>query len=371
MIAGVRITPDKAWGRWAGMWRTAEAFNRSGDYWQVSTNAAPEYNLDMDESRLSQEWNEHVLLLMQRAGILKIADTRPDDPEQDAPDGFRDQLLIQLVHPDAANSKRTFNRLIQSHRDREVRTVYANLRKMQSLASDYSSAPIKVPPPRCLAHRLDNLYAPTTLACGGCFSCREQSLSPYSDSLEFHADTAKVEPSAEYLEDDFRTRVGGRHTLKLVWDTPGGEIDLDQCRSLLAALVGVGIQQIVLPPTMMRNTIFTHALVKELSEHWKVPHRIISADWLCEPRLADPLVYPIPTTVVYPMNDDEEADRMYAALTRWSCKHAPDNWIVHVLHRELRLPRQFGRFLDRVDGLEEGVQRFMKQRKESQSSLLF
>jgi ATP-dependent DNA helicase RecQ len=376
MTTSARITTAKAWGRWLGMWRSAQSFQSRGDKWTINTNAVPDYDLEMEESQLNQEWNEHVLLLMQRAGIMSILDTRTENTErphqlsEEAEAETSGWLVIQLLKPDAVTDPEDFCNTVERHRREERRTINNMLWQMNVLASNYTGVGSGSLPDLCLANQFADLYDPSGLACGGCPSCRHHGREPYADEPQVQLDTAEPHPSANYLSADFKQRIGHRRTLNLVWDEPRELGALTEFSDLLTDLVGVGIQQLILPTDLLEKRSWTTNLVERLAQHRRIPHRIIPDRWLLEDLPVNKLVYSVPTAILYPP-DDERADQIYLVLTRWLAARSENIWLVNIVHRTLYLPSQYGKFLDRVDGIQETTQRLQESLRRLQTKLLF
>ena len=375
MTTAARITTKKAWGRWRGMWRTAQSYQKYGNRWLININAVPDYNPEMDESQMSQEWNEHVLLLMQRSGIIQIMDTRPEDDETSEQAAETDEnfeprwLLVELLKPEVIDDAQKFKDGVEPQRRKEKRTIDESLRQMRTLASAYSSDTIRLPE-HCLAHELADLYEPTALTCGGCFSCRRNGRSPYPVQPEINLDTAELLPSERYLNADLKQRVGHRRVHNLIWDAPRQVETLKGFQDLLVDLVGVGIQQLILSKDLVEDSTWTSSLVKKLAQHRRIPHRLVPDKWLFQNYAVNRLIYPIPTAVLYPI-DDDNADQIYIALTKWLDALSNPVWMTHIVHTALYLPSQLGHFRDRVDGHDENAQKFQVWLSRSQTSLLF
>lgn len=375
MTTTARITPEKAWGRWRGMWRTAQSYRRQGNRWLINIDAVPDYNREMDESQMNQEWNEHVLLLMQRAGIMQIIDTQPEDGETSEQAAETDEnskprwLLMELLEPKAIDDEQRFKDSVAPQRQKERRTIDKMLRQMRDLASAYNSDVTKLPK-HCLAYKLADLYEPTTLTCGGCFSCRRNGHSSYSAPPEINLDTAELQPSERHLNADLKQRVGHRRVHNLIWDESRRLETLRGFQDLLVDLVGVGIQQLILPQNLVADSTWISDLIKKLAQHRRIPHRLVPGKWLFQNYGVKRLLYPIPTAVLYPI-DNESADQIYVALADWLDALSNPVWMTHIVHSALYLPSQLGHFRERVNGLDENVQDFQAWLKRSQTSLLF
>jgi hypothetical protein len=207
------------------------------------------------------------------------------------------------------------------------------------------------------------------LACGGCYSCRYQHCEPYAKSTQIYLNVARLEPSADHLSDDFKRRVGERRILIVDWDGPREIETLKRFDTLLINLVGAGIQQFILPPALLEDTHWTTTLVKQLAQHRQIPHRVIPHRWLLTNDARD-LIYPLPTLILYPPNDDE-SDSLYLAWQKWQAAQGQSVWVIHAVYHALYLPSQHGKFLDRVDGISENAQKLQEWLKRSQTSLFF
>ncbi len=305
----------------------------------------------MRRSNANKEWNEHTLLLMQRACLLDIMDPREAMAAANVTFDSGDWLQVHLqdptvtAYPDAP----VFRQMLELVRDREVSKIQQDLKDTAKLVSAYSSEHVS----ECLASRFSDLYAYCSRACGGCPYCREKGISPYEETLPLEIDLESGPTSAPFLYGDLSALMGWHAVLNVVWDGIRQIQTLAQYTHILAELVHVGMQQLLLPPELLNLQGWAQHFVQQLAMHQPVPHVILSLDDIREhPQIP---LYAIPTVIVYPV-DDEDADEFHRFIhqhrQRWHHQHVP---LVHIVYRSLTLASEPGPFLDRIDGTTETI----------------
>jgi len=371
MTTRSHITIEKAWPRWQGMWHSGRPYGEQGDAWLININALPLDKPEMKPNQANRGWNEHILLLLQRAGAIIIEDTRPEEssPEKDSLDDESQKnhysLLVRVLSHDIVKDEQAFCRLFAPLREEEKETIHDLLQRMNQLVRSMTRQPEE-----CIAYDLSDLYPATALACGGCPSCRQQQRSPYVDEMQVDLELDAQPPSADYLEHQLRQRLGERRSLNVVSDKARTLDSLKTFADLIITLVGAGIQQVLLPDELLSDIIWANKLVKGLGQHQRIPHRVLTTDWLIDDEEGQEL-YPLPTVVLYPP-DDRKADQLYQTLQP-RLRHAKGKeaiWQIHVVHRSLWLASQNGRFLDRIEGLQLMPTELERLLKKSQRTLL-
>jgi ATP-dependent DNA helicase RecQ len=357
MTRAARITGSQAANRWKGMRKTGRILSAEyADIMLVDTNAPPEDEPDMRRSDKNREWNEHTILLMQRAGLLRILDSREDIAltqqllDTEASPSTRGWLQIRLLDPAtiAYPENPEFIQLLEEKRQEEVDDIHSALKKMQTITEEYS----KETASRCLAYELIDLYPSCARACGGCSYCRKQQIHPYEKPLPLNIDIDPGELSATSLADDLRSLMGWREALHVTWD---GLRDLKtqmQLQNLLAELVGAGVQQIILPDELSSDEVWLQELVASIARQEMIPHQILT-----EKDIESLPLYNVPTCIVYPATDmvaDQFYRRLFKQLKSWHDQHVP---LVHIIHRSLVLESERGRFIDRIEGMSETQER--------------
>lgn len=373
MISDARITTERAIARWEGMRKTLDFPDpERHDLVQVDTNAPPDGSPDMHRSKANRGWNEHTLLLMQRAALIRIADTHENsvrDADVESNDSLTiqaDRLKIQLLKPTITSypGNKQFRALLETVRDQERQQVEADLKKMMQVVRAYTGEEMD----SCLALQLSTLYSQCTLACGGCPYCRAQGVNPYEQPLVAEIEIEPGKLNTAYLHGELKLLLGGKAVMNVTWE--GMECDasiMAQLKVLLAGLTWAGIQQLLLPDDVLSDAHWERALIQSISRSRPVPHQILSHSEVCE---GTPL-YTVPTVIVYPHLDDE-ADFFYrrikSTIKQWNVQRVPT---IHVVRRFLFLESESGYFMDRIDGKMEMLGRLQGLLAQWQEPVLF
>lgn len=341
------ITPERAADRWLELWKNRKG---EGSVWSVDINVTPEEKSPkrrrLQPSEVNQEWNEHTLLLMQRAGFIRIRDSQDKTLQlYNRVNPGEDEKLwkqFEILNWKIVDNRLAFETLIKPYREQEREHIENALNKMRNLVSNYSKNDIS----RCVAYEFSRLYPDCTLACGGCPSCRNRGRPPYSEKLQLEIDTTRL--SARYkLQGDLAKRLGHNKTLNLFWEGQTEPIKLPDLDDFLVNLVQSGFHQLILPNALLDNPVWTSSLVEKLSYLEKpIAHLIAGEDW--PGRLP---LYPVPTALVYP-NDNTDSDNLYRAWqsTRQPWPTLPE---VNIINRNIYLESEHGYFTDRVHGSVE------------------
>ncbi len=116
------ITPDRAADRWKSLWKNRQG---EGKLWSVDINNTPKDLVkrgQLPPSEANREWNEHILLLMQRAGIIRILDSKDKNLQTYAnrlKPGVEESLWLplELLKPEILNDRMAFKNLITPLRE--------------------------------------------------------------------------------------------------------------------------------------------------------------------------------------------------------------------------------------------------------------
>jgi superfamily II DNA/RNA helicase len=364
MTRAARITAEQAARRWEGMRKTAFFPHKdASDVLLVDTNAPPEGQPDMRRSHANKEWNEHTLLLMQRARLIEIMDTREHLAEIDhasLPEEAVDWLQIRLLDPPttAYPESPAFLTRVEEVRNKEIGEIRQALRSMEKLVEEYGTVNrgeiATTHAKTCLAYHFKPLYPGCTLACGGCPYCREHAVHPYERPLPLDVDIEPGPPSASLLNGELRALMGWQAVINVTWDGIRHTEQLaSSIQAPLATFVQAGVQQVLLPKALLALPHWTDDLIREISKRKAGPHQILAIEEIKE---HIPL-YALPTIIVYPA-DDDEADTCYRILRQhiqeWNRQRVP---LFHLVHCSLFLASEQGHFLDRIDGIREDLTR--------------
>jgi ATP-dependent DNA helicase RecQ len=359
------ITPEIAAERWEGMRRSIRHIGDAGDLLLVDVDAPPANRPDMARSQRNRDWNEHTLLLMQRAGLLRIIDTREGvsvatlDGEDLGMSAAR--MPVKILLTAVTNERTEVARSLVVPRATERAEINRSLDAMLRIVGHYSNAATT----ECLSHELIRLYPGSVRACGGCPACRRQGREPWSAPLPLDVEVNLAVPARDYLRGELRHIAGARGVLNVFWERNRTDFVLREFRSTLVDLVGAGFQQIVLPTSVLSDRIWAEGLVEQLISHAMIPHVVLDQSWVTS-RSPRPLLA-VPTVIVYPQ-DDKSADELYRGLRDRSALFPV---LINVVHRNVYLDSESGNFTDRVNGIKITPELLMSLLASSRQQVLF
>lgn len=355
-----RITVEKAWPRWYAMWNKRKPTGDGDAHYWVDLEAAPYYNPEMDATDTHRNWNEHILLLMQRAGLLKIHSTRAPQGDTDKESDEvtpRRWLHIELVAAHVTYSQEAFEAAFDPHRQYERNDIQTSLEQMIDLVRSFSSSAAAPISKTCIGKEFTLVYPFTAYACGGCPACRSQGMPPGSApvrvDIDLNAGTVLTQsaPLATHVEPLFTPQPH----LHLIWE--GTEYPQEKLAILLPQLLQAGFKQFVIPIALVH---LEQWLSSVLNRYMQIPlmpsHRILTDEMLLGHSLSSWTLYPWPTVIVYP-TEAARADAIYRAVKAKGKEHP----LVQIVSRQLYLASEHGRFLDRVNGRHIMLDSFIAQ----------
>lgn len=354
MTRTARITAAKAIPRWEGMQRTQHFVPGYSDVVLLDTNATPSENQEMHQGPSNHEWNEHTLLLMQRAGLIEITDTRDDtaffasNGTEAAPGTNSTWLPVQLRCPHVTSHPRNndFRTKFDLTRQQEAEDVKEALRKMRSIAVSYAKGSAFC----CLAHLFAEVFPQSALACGGCSVCRREKRLPYARPLSLDIECMSSPGPTHFKHTALEELMGWRNRINVILDEPCDLTTLKEISSLLKGLVRVGFQQLILLTDLVYDEVWAKALVVGLANETLLPHVIFPDTWMTEERP----IYAIPTVVVYPLQD-EAADQFHRAFRQSQNTVLRNIPIIAIVRRRLILESESGKYVERINGLSHSV----------------
>lgn len=364
ITASAVITPEKAWQRWEGMRMSARFDTAEGSVMRVDVNAPPWDQPEMQSGEKNQEWNEHTLLLLQRAGLLRIEETSLYVEEEANTLRPQEWRQIRLARPLQLERKMTFVEAITPVRDSERQQVSRALDEMEQLLDTYSSTTTTP----CVATILGDLYPQTALACGGCPSCRARGERPYVLPVNLTLELSQGNPSAHYLDGEFRDLLGSWHTLNITWEGRRTRESLAYVKALLLKLLEKGIQQFVLPSALIENNDWILELVRSMSTYAEIPHLLLSDEWIRD--ALDSTLFPLPTALLYPP-DDRGADEFHVSVERHWTNALHNTPRVNIVHDATYLASAHGLFKDRIDGIDINVDAFLQRLEQAEEVYRF
>jgi superfamily II DNA/RNA helicase len=155
------ISVDKGLARWAAMFKLARRQEQARMRFAVDLAASPGYDPDMRSDR-NEDWNAHVLNLMARGGLIRLAGLA-------ASDGDGTKVLIDVVE-DAHMDPLTWSDRIASIRAEVQRSNQRGYEAMRKLVEE-NSCPSAL---FAALYRIDggDGVRDVVLACGGCSTHR-------------------------------------------------------------------------------------------------------------------------------------------------------------------------------------------------------
>jgi len=337
-----RISSKKAWLRWEAMlhnsWRSLNG--------QLVVNRSITPKGDMIQSEINRDWNDHVLLLMQRAEIIRVTDLSSELVDEDSQTATYDLLPIEILRHDVVNHKQDFFDAFEQARKQELEQLIVASNHLYAIFTHQVNDATQ-----CLAYGFEEVYAPVGLACGGCPSCRSQQQPPYATSmeLEINADIDMNHNNPVPRLGDVEKLMRHQSVLQLIYDSDEA-LRFDVLEKLITGLVRRGVMQVLLSNNMF--DLYAAQLVEQLKSIVDRPHMLFTSGQL------DMQLFPLPLLAFLNVND-KQSDRVYRQLQRWQTDtHAQ---LIYVLPRSLRLNSLHGLFTDRVNGHQENLDHFLKQ----------
>jgi hypothetical protein len=289
--------------------------------------------------------------MMQRAGLIQILDTRPeqeDQTEETEESLYRRWLHVLIKEPNCVHDQRDFAKVIEPCRNYELARLIQGLQQLRDVVQHYSQTRLCTDT-RCLGYMLIDVYPRAALSCGGCPYDRQVYQEPYSFPICVEANVPAVAvdanqklvarvASAPYLQGN----------LNVVWHE--SQIPVAKILRLLETLISVGFTQVIVPDEIATEQMFAAELVRLAGGYPQRRQRLLSESLFTGPDDHVWTLYPMPTVVVYPP-DSRRADRIYQrAKTPGAVPR------VSVVQRSLYLLSEHGLFLDRVNGLQWTVE---------------
>lgn len=330
------ITTAKAWDRWHTMFQNADHIEQSTT-WIVNTTNTPFTRPDTDESEVNTDWNEHTLLLMQRAELIHIADMHPTPLDKEGEKGW--QLHIETLD-DAVSAKDQYLEKLEPKRKEERTAITKAVAAARSLVRTYQAPTSRT---RCIAYELEKVYQPVALTCGGCPACRKSDIEPYADMplIDFSDEDKSIQPGK--ISSDLDSYIGSGGVLQILWEDRPDNNELPNQFDLVGILVKQGIQQIIVPDRLYTDTRDILTLQNTLKESPYLTQILLS-----QSDLETLAPYVLPTVVLYPIAP-RIADRLHRSISIWkrNTSHIP---LIYIVHHQLELPSLNGRFRDRIRG---------------------
>lgn len=344
------ITYDKALPRWRAM--IASSTRQEGLRW-IDRDVTPRENITPG-SEVNRDWNDHLLLLMQRAGLIQVADAPPPQEKQGE---WLNRIPIRVLDPDVFNHPETALRRIEPYREEEKQSAQRDRQRLWGLLQVYSTGKAE----HCLAFEFAQVYEDVRHACGGCSWCRANQIEPYSARLDVGVDMPnalrQAVTSDVIVDDALKQKLNAWRALNVTWNGGRNIKGLAEYNSFIADLVHAGIQQIIYAKELLDEPTRRDQLLADLAKPsaYKLPHlhRLIPDLWVVNNNYP---LFPLATAVIYPPGD-RAADELYRALQHVRAEGISFTATVNIIHSALYLKSEGKHFLQHVDGLNEPIER--------------
>ncbi|MEO8609324.1 MAG: protein DpdF [Chloroflexota bacterium] len=349
-----RITFEKAEPRWNAMLATPN-HAVSGDVRRINREAVP-IGKHRDAVEVDRDWNDHLLLLLQRAGAIQVVDI--STPEFVSTEPSDAELMIRIVDTRLLDDPEHFRRVFERVREQEKDNSPTD--QLLDIIKAYGSASAEM----CLGRQLAEVYDNVQIACGGCTNCRQESREAYGgDTLDFQVSypnaLARQVSAAAPIAPQLSAKLGGWKSLNVTWIGARSAESLKAILPIMPLLARLGFQQLVIPDALFEHSDLGAVLIRSLAEQDKdytvYPHRVIPVSWLVD-RKRPPLLS-LPTVMIYPP-DDHTTNRVYQTVIAAEGYGVKLPACIHIVHAALRLTSAGKLFTEHVDGLTEVFDRF-------------
>lgn len=351
------ITRQKALPRLQSMFRTSVS---DGNIRWIDRDVTPLGRHSMMPSERNRDWNDHILLMLNRARFIEIVDA---PPAAIGDGGTRVRRLpIRVIESSVFNDPAGALDDLEAQRKEEVADGQEAARAVIDLVRHFAASPTHEPPGDCISARFAGLYAEAQPACGGCPACRARGEEPWCPPLAFtiempHALRRTVAADA-VIEPKLERRLGAWRTLNVTWQDPAGVRAMEAVRALMPMLVRNGFQQIIYADEVLADQDKANALIRALAQpgaqRLPLPHRLLPESWITG---AEYPLFALATIVIYPQ-DDRRADMIFRALGQAQKGGVRFPGLINFLPEGLVLAGQGKRFLEHVNGLTEPIERF-------------
>lgn len=344
------ITHEKALPRWQGMITTSLV---DGDVRWLDRDAKPIDRPEIQRSERNREWNEHLLLLMQRAQLIEVADAPP--PQMDGDGEYLSRVPVRIVDAEVFNAPDQALARIEPYRQAEKESAKRALRGIIDLVANYTDG--HRPEEACIAQRFAAVYENVQYACGGCPACRRNGQIPYGEPLRFSINypvaLRRVVSAIDKIDPQLSNRLGVWRSLNVTWQGPRILPEMRSIVDVIPPLVRAGFQQIIYPLDLLEDSVLRDELIRTLArpDPQRPPlfHRLVPHTWIIQ---QDYPLFPLATVVIYPP-DDRRGDRLFRSLAKTNENGIRFPATVNIVHEALYLASEGKRFTEHVDGLRE------------------
>jgi len=174
--------------RWSSMWQGSKS-DPDSDLRHLPLMASPNYKLHERTYGESVTWNKRLLLMMERARVLRI-ESLTAEQDSDGSQEYREWAVIRMLR-NSLHLEEELPALLEQHRKDEIALLNVGRSRLEQLLSATR--------PACRLLRTH--YGPSTRrACGSCMQCRsDPEARVESAPLELHLDRPSTVPMVDIV----------------------------------------------------------------------------------------------------------------------------------------------------------------------------
>ncbi|GAB3647305.1 protein DpdF [Ramlibacter alkalitolerans] len=184
---------EKVNGRWRAMWHSretvADADDRSTVKFRIRTDVQPEHRFGRQSFSENERWNKRLLLMMDRAGLIRIESLGWERRQEDA-----DSVKWAVVRPftSTLQMESGLSEMLTEMRAREILSIQ---RSVDALVRYFHRE-------RAVCRELRTHYGPeTSRSCGSCALCRSHRERPAGmGSLELDEELTVTSPAVQVVQ---------------------------------------------------------------------------------------------------------------------------------------------------------------------------
>lgn len=195
---------DKISGRWRAMWNSRQVVDETetslATHFRLRTDVQPAYRFGRQSYGENRQWNKRLLLMMDRAGLLRIEGLSSEPAGDD-----REPIEWASIRPRVATLQLECGlaAMLEAPREQEMRSIR---RAGDALLRCFHTESI------AMCREVKSHYgAQTVRACGSCRSCRVQQEHPAATvTLKLEEETQRTSPRVHVVQAPALNSTAGR-----------------------------------------------------------------------------------------------------------------------------------------------------------------
>jgi len=366
------LTVDNAYQRWLTMKESAKNHPDLDGVILINQDAIKKDAPLMQTSDTNRDWNLHMLLLMQRAGLIEIAEIPPINNKEE--NNEISWLPIRILQPNIFNDEKKFKHSFEETRKSEQLEIKKSRNHIFGLVKKFAkkttseSSGLKP----CMAIEIGQMYSRSQINCSGCPTCRESKNmckipnKPTEFMINYPDFIASKICSEIKIDEDLRNnKMGGYRQFSLIWE---GSSLADFSRKYISDIARIfwkGFEQIIYPEDFLMDPEICEKFIKLLSVppdpnrvHHK--HRLIPINWLLKKNSP---TFSLNTMVIYP-REVFQSESLLHKIQYLKQVGIEFPYTLNIINSNQKLSN--GNYLlDLLDGIDENIDWYLDGVKES------